>query len=533
MPTPVVETSAPRFNFITESLLDTLTSEEEFEVLMEEFSDGDGNVPFLHEFVLEECDISVIFNSDTYSVEQELGPGGEVRKTAVELDGTSRMLEQLPAKVGARVRYEKAQMADKPNRNRRIYEFVSMIAAVSEVHNRAKRGEVFILKGHPSPYTIPSMEDASGLLRLAELDEQTGQVAIEIDIFKGTRALDVLESKGALPISSRAMGKMSFEGRFEGRFGTFGRKPKKDADGNEIRLSPWLDRKSGFFIMREFKFLGWDLVPGIQSVPGAIARPGRKEKVRFNEEVEQTENTKGALVPENPGEQEMTLKELKEKYPELVQQIEQAHGTKLTATHVEALKAKDVEMQNVVSSHETEFTAQGESLQELEGSIGEKDAQIEELEKAISELSEDGEPEELDPRVIKAMERSEALEKELAEVKKRQVKAEEEAHAARMEMFVEAQLDASPYSRFADLLKPMIVAEGHVPPTEADAQETVDIATGLVCKILERYRAGKSAVKIAAKGKPAHTERTETQIANERQRVASVMGDGEDLGTFG
>lgn len=325
---------------------------------------------------------------------------------------------KLPPGVLARVYWTEAQAADRMNRNRRIYKASHMPTAVENANGLAEGGQLFILGGHPKSKT-QSFSEVAGIGRVVSYDESTGSVSLVADIINTREGRDVaaaLAAGAALPVSSRATGKLTVEQRYSGRFGVF-----------EAEDGP---RRKPIFLLDNYKFIGWDLVPGIQSVPGSVAR---QDNIQMRHEA--TEQTSVVESAEDPTEDLMADKKLQER--------------------IDALEAEKLEMAARIEALEGECTVLAEQVVAFEAQLPE--------------------PEPTKDPVIEAMER------EIQKLKSDKLFAE-------MNEFVDTLIGRSPYAGFADLIKPLVIREGYVPESPEVAEARFSNTEGYVKAVLSRAR---------------------------------------------
>lgn len=505
-----------------ESMLSKVSTEEDFQDLMTEYSNSDGLV------LMEDTTPCVKFDlqlpEDSYSVKE----AAELFDREVVFKGN------LPKGVGARILFPEAQMADRPNRNKRIYVFEDMGPATKKFNSLAKRGEGFVLNSHPDYFSAPTMEDISALVKESKFDSDTGFQGLILDIMEDTAPMRILKMGGALPISSRALAKVSFSPFYEGKFGSFGKKPKLDKEGNVIKDESYY--KNGFLILRKYEFLAYDFVPGTQSVPSAIHRPSQARNRNLATTEKQITHTLTESATQDHMEIQMKEEELAKQMKQL---LEGQVALEARLTKQDAVKAKDLS-NSILESKESEITSLKEALVAMTEKSTDLEVALEKAEKSTEVLV-------VDPEVLKAQEATAALAKELKEMKEAQSLLESEKVSALLLVQVESLLEKSKYSDYKDIMKSVIGS----PTSEDDAKERVSLAEALVFGILSKYR---SSSKVTADESAPNREISRIaamQNINENLMVPGaghvpfqesatpegqlkiMMGDNEDINAFG
>ena len=193
-----------------------------------------------------------------------------VVKEARGLPSSNYKVEALPAGVLAQLRYRESQQADRPNRNRHIYQYDSMATATRVADERAKRGELFYLAGHPAICEIPTARKIAGVIREVGFDKTRGIVPLHLDVMEGEQGRAIatlLRIAAAVPISSRAWGDFEVVYHYEGKFGEFGKAVDTEDEAEDAET---------FMLIKDFEFEGWDFVAGSQGVRNAVILPTQR-----------------------------------------------------------------------------------------------------------------------------------------------------------------------------------------------------------------------------------------------------------------
>lgn len=415
--------------------------------------------------------------------------------------------DTLPENVLMRVKMPQAQMADRKNRNNRVYAYDDMKVATNDMNERSQQGEIFILGGHPDPSSIPKATDVAGINREAQFNTDTAYTSITFDIIEGPQGraiVNILKAGGSLPISSRALGKAEFVRFYDGKKGKIGRSqlPTESQDEYYTKVSP-------FMVMREFKFETFDFVAGTQSVPTAIHRRGASRNVQMKSEGTNPVSEGSSLdspttTPATTPEDAMNLKELKEKDPAAYEALVIEARTAL----LEAAGIKDlselVERTKELADLNEQLTAELEEAQE-------------ELRKALEATKSNEAPteSESDKQLRLALEKLNASEK----------------REARRDMlaYVTEKVNGGKYSKFGPLIIPNIVNENSVPKDKAAADKAIEAVETYVGVVLAHgRRLGDGALPAPGKG----TVELENEKLQSAQLMAEIWGDTESENDF-
>lgn len=367
--------------------------------------------------------------------DQEKAKEQIIAATEAEIPTITR--RKLPPGVLAIVHYNEAQEAGRPNRNGRIYVEDDMLGAVKEAQKEANDGRMFALGGHPDLRRPSTASDVAGLIRNIQYNESTGKVGLDFHVlnteFEGRNAAKILRAGGSLPISSRCVGKASVAKEYTGKFGTFG-SPKNELTNESSSERPLI-------LIRKYQYRGWDIVPGRQSVRGAVASATNSAM-----EAEETDQLQLEHM-----ERTMNLKELQAKDPALFE-----------ALMAEATKTFSEEKTSLVQEAETSKALIDESKKRIEA----LEAEVVKLTPAPVAVE--------DPKVVQ-------LREELEEMKRKN-------HVSAMMLESDRMIQASPYSAFKDIMQPMIISENNIPSDRAALTERFTIAENLIKVIGARYR---------------------------------------------
>ena len=421
--------------------------------------------------------------------------------------------DPLPAGVSARIRFERAQMADRPNRNNRIYEFDSMVEACEEADKEAKRGDMVSFEAHPGFFTEPSMSDIAARVCSVVLDKKTGHVEVVLDVIEnstgGDAVVRLVRVGGSIRVSSRARGRVSVEAHYQGKFGAFGKKPKK---GDEDK---YIDKP--LFVIKDFRFQGWDFVANEQAVPGAIHRPGtRKANLRTRESlassVAMVDNDVAteSVDDQRRGEEmePITIETLRKSAPDLLKQVQQEALASQTAELVEARK-------QLAAMRESSDLA--EARRKIEVLTTERDA----LRVTVESAKSSGSAPSPQPVVEVADPEKVALRAELEALRR-------DARLSEMTGKAQARLTGGRYRYAASVLIPLVVSEGHVPKDDADLETRCVAVEGLVESIL--------AAKTGNDLHPLHPQTTRVsgrpETTSESLSTSRYPGDDESADAF-
>lgn len=419
--------------------------------------------------------------------------------------------DQLPEGVLAQLVYDQAQAADRPNRNRRIYPYDDMKAAVAEAQAVADAGQLYSLGGHPDMCFTPKMHDIAGVIRKVGFNERQGIVPLELDVTSGEHGesvFNLLRVNAAIPISSRAWGKCEMAPGYKGRYGTFG---DPDKDFEEVPETEWV------YIISEFFFEGWDCVAGFQGVAGAVITPnqgggsvmrGVEDSLQSGGERRVTETkVKGSNVM---AVDEKIYNEALGRVNALMEQVTTAKGEAATA------KAENTVLQREAAAAE-KVREQAESLRvenaRLKGEGEANAAKIKALEsdsKALTAANE--EIAALKKQIEEANKAKTDLEKALEEAKPkvepaevveaRRIKAEYEAKTAALEAKAAREsfnaklaegLRGTKYGYLTDSLLPALVkgeGDATIPADKVEeaVKAEVNTAVKFVEGLLSKYR---------------------------------------------
>ena len=445
----------------------------------------------------------------------------KVVEQARNLPASNYRTEALPSGVLAQLRYREAQQADRPNRNRHIYEFDSMNSAVIDANQKAMAGELYHLAGHPGMCEIPSARKISGVIRKVEFSEGSGRVPLELDIMEGEQGraiFNLLRIAAAIPISSRAWGQFEVVYHYDGRFGEFGQPVESEEAAEDAET---------FMLITNFKFEGWDFVAGPQGVKNAIIYPSTRGGaiMRPQENLGTTTATKthffnnhnhhnhrrslNRLGDSGDMEANMTVpngdahhhKDVQQKLidrleednrvlQQTIQTMEKEHrslveslqndlskaradakvDSEIAERHrqtvvkleerVEELRARHDEVREELAQvriHAKDYQHQAESAGRLQEKIDELSQALKEREEQILTLEHKLTPPEPDEATRRMLAEKQRLQEEQQQIQAQNEKMRRELHEAQMEKEVAGLFAESRYKDFAPLLTPLVL----------------------------------------------------------------------------
>lgn len=411
------------------------------------------------------------------------------------LEACNYKVGKMPNGVLAQIKYNRAQMADRLNRNNRVYAWDDMVEACQKGDARAKSGNMMTLGGHPAMCETPTMRKVSGAVRSMTMDQKTGYVTIETDVIgteQGQAILAMLKAEMAVPISSRAYGVPEFVDSYQGKFGEIKIKPRKGDDDDED--SPQV------IVMRNLDFVGFDQVAGDQGVPGAIVLPRTRGAVKHQEGVKPALFPVKTIEKNNPGSPDGDLNQEDDTMSEALKN-EQARTARLQE-EVESLHTKCTKLREAKTEVECQVSTLKVSAASFEAEKKQLTSRLEALEAQlataktehataktaleaqVTELKNKYEPV-LTKEQRDLKEATDKTKRELAEMKAEKEAFELEKKKAKFTVALNEAIAASPYAAYATEMKALA---GDVPLTEEGVKKTVESLETWIAAVVDTYK---------------------------------------------
>jgi len=450
-----------------------------FDELLEAATDGNGDIHIVEEMSISEGAGVEIIYAEAYvgrkatpadcddEKKKKKGVGKLLRDDEPQPVSNKASARQtsisndLPENVLARITYNEAQAADLMNRNRRVYAHEDALEAAEYANALAEAGSLFILGGHPAKGVPAAASDTAGLGRWVKYNEGTGKTALQFDLIdgpEGRAALSILRAGGALPISSRSTAKsVRVTTKYEGKFASYGTQEVAESSSKE----------QPFLVLRGYKYKGWDIVPGVQSVRGATTR--RVEHTESHTESEAPEEVISEAA--EPRGLSMNLKELKSKHPDTYKALLEEAVQAQDAANARLLEMSEEKIELVEKARDEN----SERITELENELkemGDKFAAYKAKMKAKGkdDEDEDEDGEEMSPKM-----------KEMALELKR-LRAADRARS--VGTAVDKRIKESKYVDYLQPLKTTIINENHVPASAEEGEKNVEHMEKLVSVVL-------------------------------------------------
>lgn len=208
----------------------------------------------------------------------------------------------------------------------------------------------------------------------------------------------------------------------------------------------------------------------------------------------------------------MTLKELKEKHPEVYAAlVAEAREAMLENANITDWD-KFLEQATSLSDANESLTAE---LETAKASLEEATTKVTALEAKVSELEPDEETE---------------SDKKFRELQEKLAKSESREKRRDMTTYVLEKVRKGRYSKFAPLIVPNVVNENLVPESQEAADKAIEVCEKYIGAILKKGRSiGDLAAVTEGVGEPDH-EALELEAANS---MSEFFGDDEGASAFG